>query len=91
MTDTYTPDIEVGPHDDKISAIYHEHSGDDFGGNEMTIAIQNEKGEVYRSFTVEGMSNYMGTATKLWGLGLIDLHRDKIRASPDSLFAHYKS
>ncbi|MEG0869780.1 MAG: hypothetical protein RSD49_08415 [Hafnia sp.] len=88
MTNVYVPNIEVGPHDDKISEIYRSHTENDFGGYQMTIFIQNEKGEVYRKLAVSGLANYIGAVNEIWGLGLIDLHKDEMRASPDSLFAH---
>jgi hypothetical protein len=90
MKNMYVKDVEIGPHDDKISEVYRYHTENDLGGTEMTISIKNESGEVYRKISVSGLSNYIGTVTKIANLGLIDLHKDLMRASPDSLFAHPK-
>lgn len=77
MDDRYINGVQKSKIDDKITAILNS---DDIqymaqlGGHDMTIAIQNEQGDIYRVITLEGLGAYMHFTQDLLVLGLVDIH-----------------
>ena len=90
MNDRYINGVQKSKLDDQITAILNS---DDIqymaqlGGHDMTIAIQNEQGGVYRVITLEGLGAYMHLTQALLNLDLIDQYADILNPGQyDSLF-----
>lgn len=87
MKDTYLDGVERAKIDDKIDAIAKKTAKKEMGGMPMVTAVQNEKGEVYRVITVDGLSAYIALVQSIAGLGLEDVHKDNLNPGKyDSLF-----
>ncbi|MDN0081633.1 hypothetical protein QU487_02510 [Crenobacter sp. SG2305] len=82
MKHKYIAGVAVPAYDDKVSAAM-EGASFDGGGNVLTIAIENEQGQVYRVFKTEGLREYMEALDSLFELGLIDLMGPHSAMSPE--------
>ena len=64
-------DIAAPDHDQHIAAWLAAHTGTEFGGTPVQIALLNDDGEVYRLITAEGIIDLIGLAAMLMRLGLV--------------------
>ena len=90
MNDQYINGIQKSKLDEQITAILNSDDiqyMSQLGGYDMTIAIQNEQGDIYRVIALEGMGAYMHLTQDLLGLGLVDKHANILYPGKyDSLF-----
>lgn len=87
MDDRYIDGVTKSNLDAQISASLSDTEDHELGGHEMTVAIQNESGAVYRVITVEGLSAYLHVTQSLLKLNLTDLYADVLYPGKfDSLF-----
>lgn len=67
---------EVPNFDSGIADYLEQFSFDDYAGNEMEIAIKNERSEIYRTIKTYGLKPFMDLISYLQEIGLRDLYQD---------------
>lgn len=89
MESIYIEGVERCKHDEKINTLVKNIlRGPEGGGHQMTIAIQNESGEVYRVLTVWGLGHFMRAVQGLLSMRMVDLYAEKFGPKDyDCLFA----
>ncbi|MBD2810032.1 hypothetical protein ID853_03835 [Xenorhabdus sp. Vera] len=89
MKDKYIDGITRSQIDEKINPIAREVGKNELGGGSMLVAIENEKGEIYRVITTYGLTSYMSLVNGLLELGLTDIHANDMQPNKyDSRFVH---
>jgi hypothetical protein len=73
--------------DHKVTQIVKKAQRKEIGGMPMVTAIKNEKNEIYRVITMEGLGAYISLANNLAAIGFVDIHRISVTPGEyDSIF-----